>query len=116
MRKRKSGRKLSLKTDQRKALLKSMASALFLKGRIKATAARAKEVSIFAEKLITRAKAKNLPAKRELEKYFTKKLVKKLIEEIAPKYANRNGGYTRILKLGRRSGDGAQILIIELVS
>ncbi|MBU2634881.1 50S ribosomal protein L17 [Patescibacteria group bacterium] len=115
MRKLKQGRKLSRKKDQRKALLKSLASAIFLHKKIKTTEAKAKEVSMFAEKCITRAKKGDLSSRRILVKYFSKDLVKKLIDEIAPKYKDRKGGYTRIIKLGPRKSDGAKMAIIELV-
>lgn len=115
MRKLKQGRKLSRKKDQRKALLKSLAMAIFIHKKIKTTEAKAKEVSMFAEKCITRAKKGDLSSRRILVKYFSKDLVKKLIDEIAPKYKDRKGGYTRIIKLGPRKSDGAKMAIIELV-
>ena len=115
MKKRKKGRKLKRKSDQRKALLKSLARELFLKERIKTTEAKAKEVSGFAEKQITKAKANNLSARRLLAKKFSPKVVKKLVNEIAPKYKERKGGYTRVIKLGPRKSDAARMAIIELV-
>jgi len=115
MRKRKKGRKLSRVSGQRKALLRSMASALFLVGKIKTTEAKAKEIVSFVDKKITIAKAGDLKAKRMLGGYFTPKVIKKLISEIAPRYLERKGGYTRIIKLGQRKQDGARIAIIELV-
>jgi large subunit ribosomal protein L17 len=115
MRKRKFGRRLSRKTDQRKALLRSLANTLLLKEKIKTTEAKAKEVSFFVEKLITKAKIGNLSSKRFLSKFFSPKIVKKIINEIAPKYKERKGGYTRIIKLGPRKLDGARMVIIELV-
>ncbi len=115
MRKRKKGRKFSRKTDQRRALLKSLAQNLFLQGKIKTTEAKAKEVRSFAEKMITRAKAGKIADRRLLACYFIPKIVKKLIEEIAPNYKNKNGGYTKIIKLGQRKTDGAKMVIIELV-
>ena len=115
MRKLKQGRKLSREKDQRKALLKSLARAIFLHEKIKTTEAKAKEVSMFAEKCITRAKKGDLSSRRLLVKYFSKDLVKKLMDEIAPKYKDRKGGYTRIIKLGPRKSDGAKMAIIELV-
>jgi large subunit ribosomal protein L17 len=115
MRKRKKGRKLSRKRDQRRALLKTLASALFLKEKIQTSEAKAKELVSFAQKQITKAKVGNLSAKRELLRYFSQKVVKKLIEEIAPRYKERKGGYTRIIKLGSRKSDGARMAIIELV-
>lgn len=115
MRKRNKGRKLSLKKDQRNALLRSLAEALFLKEKIKTTEAKAKEVSVFAEKLITKAKINNLSSARSLKKLFAEKIVKKLTAEIAPRYTLRHGGCTRIIKLGRRKSNGAKMAIIELV-
>lgn len=109
------GRKLSRKKNQRKALLKSLARSLFLHGKIKTTTARAKEVSIFAEKCITKAKKGDLFSRRILIGYFSKDISNKLIEEIGKKYKDRKGGYTRIIKIGFRKSDGADISIIELV-
>jgi len=115
MRKRKRGRKLSLKRDQRKALLRSLAEALFMKEKIKTTAAKAEEVSVFAEKIITKTKNKGLASARELARFFSNKLAKKISTDIAPRYDKRNGGYTRIIRLGPRKSDGAKMAIIELV-
>ncbi|HUV81081.1 MAG TPA: 50S ribosomal protein L17 [Patescibacteria group bacterium] len=115
MRKRKKGRKLSRKKDQRKALLKSLAAALILKEKIRTTEAKAKEVSGFVEKQITRAKAGTLHSRRLLARYFSPKAVKKLVDEIAPKYKERKGGYTRIIKLGQRKTNGAKMAVIELI-
>ena len=115
MKKRKKGRKLSRKTGQRKALLKSLARELFLREKIKTTEAKAKEVSVFAEKQITKAKKANLASRRLLARNFSSKIVKKVVDEIAPRYKERRGGYTRIIKLGPRKSDGAKMAIIELV-
>jgi len=115
MKKLKRGRKLSRKRNQRKALLKSLARALFLNEKIKTTEAKAKEVRMFAEKLITRARKGDLASRRILAKYFSKNIVKKLVDEIGPRYKKRKGGYTRIIKLGPRKSDGAKMAIIELV-
>lgn len=115
MRKRKKGRKLSRKRDQRRALLKALASALVLHEKIKVTEAKAKEVSGFVEKSITRAKKGDLSSRRVLLKFFPKKLVKKLVDDLAPRYKGRKGGYTRIIKLGLRKSDGAKMAIIELI-
>lgn len=115
MRKLKKGRKFSRKRNQRKALLKSLAGSLFLRERIKTTEARSKELSSFGEKLITRAKKGDLASRRLLAKYFSEDLVKKLIDELGPRYKERKGGYTRIIKLGARKSDGARMAIIELV-
>lgn len=115
MRKRQKGRKLSREAGQRLALLKALASALFLHEKIKTTQAKAKEAASFAEKLITRAKSGDLSSRRELSRFFAPELVKKLINELGPKYKDRHGGYTRIIKLGLRKSDGAKVAILELV-
>ncbi len=115
MRKRNKGRILSRPKSQRKALLHLLASSLFLHGKIKTTEAKAKEFRVVAEKFITRAKIGSLANRRLLATALTLPLVKKLVEEIAPKYMNRQGGYTRIMKMGPRKSDGARMVIIELV-
>jgi large subunit ribosomal protein L17 len=115
MRKRKKGRKLNRKKDQRSALLKSLAAALILKEKIRTTEAKAKEISSFVEKKITKAKAGNLASRRFLARFFTDKVVKKLVDELAPRFKERKGGYTRIIKLGQRKADAARMAIIELV-
>lgn len=115
MRKRKKGRKLSLKRDQRRALLKALLRSFFLKEKIKTTEAKAKEIASLAEKFITKAKQNTLHTRRQLAKLFDPRLVKKIVEEIAPRYQDRKGGYTRIIKLGQRKKDGARMAIIELI-
>jgi len=115
MRKRKKQRKLSRKSAPRKALLKALTSALILIEKIKTTEAKAKELSGFIAKLISRAKLGGLHSKRLLAREFSLKIVKKLVEEIAPRYKERKGGYTRIIKLGPRKSDGAKMAIIELI-
>lgn len=95
--------------------MRTLARELFIKSRIKTTEEKAKESSRFAEKIITRAKKGDLSAVRHLSGLFEKKLVKKIIEEIAPKYKERNGGCIRIIKMGPRKSDGAKMAIIELV-
>ena len=115
MKKRKKGRKLNRERDQRKALLKSISRSLLLHKKIKTTQAKAKEVSGFTEKLITKAKKGDLASRRFLLKFFSKDIVKTMIDEIAPQYKDRKGGYTRIIKLGPRKSDGAKMAIIELV-
>jgi len=115
MKKLKQGRKLSRKRNQRKALLSSLARALFLNEKIQTTEAKAKELSMFAEKQITRAKKGDLASRRSLARYFSEDLVKKLINDIGMRYRERSGGYTRIIKLGPRQSDSAKIVIIELV-
>jgi large subunit ribosomal protein L17 len=115
MRKRKKGRKLSRETGQRRALLKSLVSALVLNEKIKISEARAKEISGLTEKFITMAKKEGLAARRNIASRLSDKIAKKLIENIAPRYKERKGGYTRIMKLGQRKTDGAKMAIIELI-
>ena len=115
MRKLKKGRKFQRTSSQRKALLNSLASSLILNGKIKTTEIKGKELSRFVEKKITQAKKNNLAARRLLAKYFSSKVVKKMIDDVAPKYAERKGGYTRIIKLGPRERNGAKMVIVELV-
>jgi len=115
MRKLKSGRKFGRKRDIRKAFLKSLASNLILKERIKTTESRAKELSSFAEKIISRARKKDLATTRHINRFLSKEAADKLVKNIAPKYKQRNGGYTRIVKIGPRKSDGASMVIIELV-
>lgn len=97
------------------ALIKSGVSSLILHEKIKTTQVKAREISRSAEKLITRAKKGDLVSKRLLARFFTPQLVKKMIEEMAPRYKERQGGYTRIIRLGPRPTDGAKMAIIELV-
>lgn len=109
-------RKLGRTTDQRRAMLRAMVTYLLENGKIETTVTRAKEVSSMAEKMITLGKAGDLHSKRQIFAYVTKEdVAKKLIDEIAPKYADRNGGYTRIIKTGPRRGDAAEMAIIQLV-
>ncbi len=115
MRKRKKGRKLNKEKDQRKALLKSLAANLILKEKIRTSQAKAKELASFVEKKITIAKKNTLHSRRRLAEIFPEKTVKKIVDEIAPRYKGRRGGYTRIIKLGRRQPDGAKMSIIELI-
>ena len=115
MRKRNKGRILSRPKSQRKALLRTLATSLFLHEKIQTTQAKAKELRIVAEKMITRAKDNTISNRRILAKEVSPATVKKLMEEIAPKYATRQGGYTRMIKMGPRKSDGANMSIIELV-
>jgi len=115
MRKLKKGKKFNRKGQQRKALFKTLARSFILKEKIETTEAKAKELRPFIEKCITKAKSNNLSARRQLLKSFSERTVKKLIEEIAPRYEKRKGGYTRIVKMGRRISDGAKKAVIELV-
>ena len=109
-------RKLGRPTASRMAMLRCMVTFLLEKGRIETTVTRAKEVRSMAEKMITIAKEDNLANRRNVMAFITKESVtNKLFKEIAPKYVERNGGYTRITKLGPRRGDAAEMAIIELV-
>lgn len=109
-------RKLGRATDHRKAMLRAMVTYLLEKGRIETTVTRAKEVRSMTEKMITLGKCDDLHAKRQIYSYVTKETVaKKVTDEIAPKYADRQGGYTRIVKIGPRRGDAAEMAIIELL-
>ena len=109
-------RKLGRPTDHRKAMLRAMVTYLLENGKIETTVTRAKEVRPLAEKMITLGKKNTLAAKRQAFASITKEaVVKKTFDEIAPKYADRNGGYTRITRIGPRRGDGAEMAIIELI-
>ena len=109
-------RKLGRSSDHRKAMLRGLVTYLLENGRIETTVTRAKEVRAMAEKMITIAKDDSLQAKRRVLAYVTKEaVVKKLFDEIAPKYKEVNGGYCRIIKTGPRRGDAAEMCIIELV-
>ena len=111
-----TNRKLGKPSDQRRAMLRAMTTYLLENGQIKTTYARAKEVAPMAEKMITLAKKNNLAAYRQALSYLTKEdVAKKLFDQIGPKYADRNGGYTRVLKMGPRRGDAAEMAIIPLV-
>lgn len=109
-------RKLGRPSAYRKSMLRNLVTDLFREGRIQTTDCRAKEARREAEKLITLAKRGDLHARRQALAYvFDETVVTKLFEEIAPKYEDRNGGYTRILKLGPRQGDNAEVVFLELV-
>ncbi len=109
-------RKLGRTTDHRKSMLRGMVTFLIENGKIETTVTRAKEVRSMAEKMITIAKNDDLHSQRQIYSYITKKTVaKKLMDEIAPRYEGVNGGYTRIIKIGPRRGDAAEMAIIELV-
>ena len=109
-------RKLGRTTDSRNAMLRAMVTYLFENGKIETTVTRAKEVRSMAEKMVTLGKQEDLHAKRQIFPYITQEdIAKKVIDEYGPKYADRNGGYTRIYKIGPRRGDAAEMAIIELV-
>ncbi len=109
-------RKLGRTSDQRKAMLRAMVTYLLENGQIKTTVTRAKEVAPVAEKMITLAKKNDLAAYRQALGFITKEdVAKKVFQELGPKYAERNGGYTRIVRIGPRRGDAAEMAIIQLV-
>ena len=109
-------RKLGRPTDHRQAMLKGLVTLLLEKGRIETTVTRAKEAQPMADRMISLGKENTLHSRRQALAYVTKEdVVKKLFDEIAPKYEDRNGGYTRIIKTGPRRGDAAEMCIIELV-
>ena len=109
-------RKLGRASDHRQAMLRAMVTYLLENGKIETTVTRAKEVRSMTEKMITLGKTNSLHSKRQALAYITKEsVVKKLYDEIAPKYADVNGGYCRIIKTGPRRGDAAEMAIIELV-
>lgn len=104
-----------MRKGPRKQLLKTLANSFFLHERIKTTEAKAKELRPIVEKMITRAKDNKISNRRILAQSFNPKMVKRIFDEIAPQYKDRNGGYTRIIKLGPRISDSAKMVIIELV-
>ena len=109
-------RKLGKTSAQRKALLRQQVTDLLANGKIETTFYRAKEVQPVAEKMVTLAKKNTLASYRKALSYITKEdVANKLFKEIAPKYADRNGGYTRVTRLGPRRGDAAEMAVIELV-
>jgi large subunit ribosomal protein L17 len=116
MRHQKKGRHLNRTASHRKAMLRNMATSLFRHGRIETTVAKAKELRVYAEPLITKAKRGDLHARRVVaRKIRDSEVLAKLFDEIGPRYAERPGGYTRVVKLGHRAGDAADVAIIELV-
>jgi len=116
MRHNKSGRRLGRNSSHRKAMLRNMVTSLLDQEKITTTDARAKEVRKLAEKMITLGKKGDLHARRQvLSVVQDKKVVAKLFDRLAPRYAERNGGYTRIMKVGNRAGDNAPVSIIEFV-
>ncbi len=108
--------KIGRSSSHRKAMLANMVSSLFEHGQIKTTLVKAKEARRFADKLITMGKKGDLHRRRlAISKMRNKDMVKKLFDEIAPQYTERDGGYTRIIKLGNRIGDGAEMCLLQLV-
>lgn len=111
-----SYKNLGVNTGHRKAMLRNLVTSLFRDERINTTETRAKEVKSIAEKMVTTAKQGDLAARRQALAYiYEEAVVKKLFDTIAPKYADRPGGYTRIVKVGYRRGDAADMVILELV-
>ncbi len=109
-------RKLGRPTDQRMAMLRAMTTYLLEEGQIKTTVSRAKEVAPLAEKMITLAKRNDLASYRQALSFLTKEdVAKKLFDQIGPKYATRDGGYTRVVRIGPRRGDAAEMAVIQLV-
>ncbi|NLM46702.1 MAG: 50S ribosomal protein L17 [Firmicutes bacterium] len=109
-------RKFGRRSDARRAMLRNLTTSMILTGRVKTTEAKAKQLRSIAEKMITLGKRNDLHARRQALAYLLdENAVKKLFDEIAPRYAERQGGYTRILKLGARRGDAAAMAIIEFV-
>jgi len=116
MRHQAKGRQLSRTSEHRRALMRNMATSLILHGRIETTVAKAKELRPYAEKLITLARRGDLHARRLVaQKIREREALSRLFTDIGPRFAARPGGYTRILKLGHRSGDGAEVARIELL-
>ncbi|SFG95466.1 large subunit ribosomal protein L17 [Desulfotomaculum arcticum] len=108
--------KLGRNTGHRKAMLRNLVTSLLRDERITTTESRAKEVKRIAEKMITLAKKGDLNARRQaLEYIYEEKVVRKLFDNYGPKYADRQGGYTRIIRIGYRRGDAAQLVLLELV-
>jgi len=116
MRHRKAGKKLSRTREHRRALFRNLVTELLEKERVETTIAKAKAIRPLAEKMITLGKRGDLHSRRQALGFIQKKsVVKKLFDEIAPRYQNRPGGYTRIIRTGPRRGDNAEMAIIELV-
>ena len=113
--KRGNKRKFGREKQQRKALFKALATALIDNGKIKTTEAKAKSLSVFIQKLVTKAKKGGLAVRRDLSSDIGVKAVKKLVDEIAPNYKERKGGYVRVVRLGRRMSDGSPMALIEFV-
>lgn len=117
MRHRVSGKKLGRNRNERKALFKNLTSSLILHGEIKTTEAKAKAIKKLVDRLVTRAKQQTLSARRLLTAFLQdKKVVSRLVDEIAPKFKERQSGFTRILRLGKREGDQAMMVKIEFVN
>jgi large subunit ribosomal protein L17 len=110
------GRKLGRTTEHRLALFRNQLSSLVAHGRIRTTLAKAKELRPLAERMITKGKRGDLDARRQVRRWIENRaLIKKLFEEVAPRFQERPGGYLRIVKLGPRKGDGAEMALLEMV-
>lgn len=109
------GRKFGRKKDDRDALMRLLTKSLIEHGKIKTTEAKAKELRPYVEKMVSKAREKNVSARRLVVAKIGKSMTKKLFDEIAPRYKDRPGGYTRVIKLGNRKGDASPIAIIEFV-
>lgn len=109
------GRRFKRDKAQRKALMKHLSESLILQDRIHTTVAKAKELSPFVEKLVTCAKKNSLASTKMIYGFMAKEPSRKLLQEIAPKYKEQNGGYTRVIKVGERKGDAAEMAIIEFI-
>lgn len=116
MRHRKTGRRLGRTAAHRRALKRNMAEALFRHERIRTTVAKAKELRPYVERLITLSKSDTVHARRLFAREIQdRKLIQRVFSEVGPRFENTNGGYTRIIRLGNRHGDGADMAILELV-
>jgi large subunit ribosomal protein L17 len=116
VRHRRKGRQLGRTASHRNAMLSNMATSLFRHERIQTTSAKAKELRPFAERLITLARRGDLHARRQAARSIhDKETLKKLFDTLGPRYADRDGGYMRVLKLGRRQGDGAEVALVQLI-
>jgi large subunit ribosomal protein L17 len=115
MKHKSKGRQFKRNKSQRKALMKQLSEAIILQEKITTTFAKAKELSVYVEKLITVAKKKNLSASKAVHSILCDEASKKLLKQIADKYKDRSGGYTRIIKIAERKGDAAEMSVIEFV-
>lgn len=116
MRHQKAGRKLGRTSSHRKAMFRNMLTSLFEHEKIETTDAKAKELRKIAEKIVTLGKKGDLHSRRQVLRVISdKKIAKNLFDQVAPRYQSRNGGYTRIFKVGRRHGDNAPLSLIELI-
>lgn len=108
-------RKFARQRNQRKALYKALATALIEHGKVKTTVAKAKSLSQYTDRLVTRAKKGDLATRRQVRQNLGEKATHKLFSDISPKFKERKGGYTKVLKLGRRLSDGAEMAQIEFI-